>query len=160
GFGPKAGKYPEEILVPWLAKELGRPVKFIEDRYEHFVSCTQEHLQQHDVEVGYDDQGILLALKDVFLHDSGAYASSLIVPLIAGTTVPGPYKIPNLHIEFTSLFTNKVPSNAVRGAGRPQGVFVMERVMDRIADDLGLDPAEVRARNLIPADEFPYPVGL
>jgi aerobic carbon-monoxide dehydrogenase large subunit len=160
GFGPKAGKYPEEMIVPWLAKELGRPVKFIEDRYEHFVSCTQEHLQEHHVEVGYDDEGKLLGLKDVFLHDTGAYASSLIVPLIAGTTVPGPYKIPNLHIEFTSLFTNKVPSNAVRGAGRPQGVFVMERVMDRIADDLGLDPAEVRERNLIQEHEFPYPVGL
>jgi carbon-monoxide dehydrogenase large subunit len=160
GFGPKAGKYPEEIIVPWLAKELGRPVKFIEDRYEHFVSCTQEHLQEHHVEVAYDDEGILLGLRDVFLHDAGAYANSLIVPLIAGTTVPGPYKIPNLHIEFTSLFTNKVPSSAVRGAGRPQGVFVMERIMDRIADDLGLDPADVRARNLIQEHEFPYPVGL
>lgn len=160
GFGPKAGKYPEEMIVPWLAKVLGRPVKFIEDRYEHFVSCAQEHLQEHHVEVGYDDEGMLLGLKDVFLHDAGAYASSLIVPLIAGTTVPGPYKIPNLHIEFTSLFTNKVPSNAVRGAGRPQGVFVMERVMDRIADDLGLDPAEVRERNLIQEHEFPYAVGL
>jgi aerobic carbon-monoxide dehydrogenase large subunit len=160
GFGPKAGKYPEEIIVPWLAKVLDRPVKFIEDRYEHFVSCTQEHLQEHHVEVAYDDNGILLGLKDVFLQDTGAYASSLIVPLIAGTTVPGPYKIPNLHIEFTSMFTNKVPSSAVRGAGRPQGVFVMERVMDRIADHLGIDHAEVRARNLIPADEFPYAVGL
>jgi carbon-monoxide dehydrogenase large subunit len=160
GFGPKAGKYPEEIIVPWLAKELGRPVKFIEDRYEHFVSCTQEHLQEHHMEVAYDDDGILLGVKDVFLHDTGAYASSLIVPLIAGTTVPGPYKIPNLHIEFTAVFTNKVPSSAVRGAGRPQGVFVMERAMDHIADELGLDPAEVRARNLIQADEFPYAVGL
>ncbi|MFC4943000.1 molybdopterin cofactor-binding domain-containing protein [Pseudonocardia sp. GCM10023141] len=160
GFGPKAGKYPEEIIVPWLAKLLDRPVKFVEDRYEHFVSCTQEHLQEHHLEVAYDDDGMLLGLKDVFLHDTGAYASSLIVPLIAGTTVPGPYKIPNLHIEFTSLFTNKVPSSAVRGAGRPQGVFVMERVMDRIAEDLGLDPADVRARNLIQEHEFPYAVGL
>lgn len=160
GFGPKAGKYPEEILVPWLARLLDRPVKFVEDRYEHFVSCTQEHLQLHHVEVAYDDDGMLLGLRDVFEHDTGAYANSLIVPLIAGTTVPGPYRIPNLHIEFTSFFTNKVPSSAVRGAGRPQGVFVMERVMDRIADDLDLDPAEVRARNLIPADAFPYPVGL
>ena len=160
GFGPKAGKYPEEIIVPWLAKLLDRPVKFIEDRYEHFVSCTQEHLQEHEVEVAYDDDGRLLGLKDVFHQDTGAYAPSLIVPLIAGTTVPGPYKIPNLHIEFYSIFTNKVPSSAVRGAGRPQGVYVMERVMDRIADDLGLDPADVRVRNLIQEHEFPYPVGL
>jgi aerobic carbon-monoxide dehydrogenase large subunit len=160
GFGPKAGKYPEEIIVPHLAKVLGRPVKWIEDRYEHFVSCTQEHLQEHQLEVAYDDDGRLLALKDFFLHDTGAYASSLIVPLIAGTTVPGPYKIPNIQIEFKAIFTNKVPCSAVRGAGRPQGVYVMERVLDRIADALGLDPLEVRFRNLIQADEFPYAVGL
>jgi carbon-monoxide dehydrogenase large subunit len=160
GFGPKAGKYPEEIIVPWLAKLLGRPVKFIEDRYEHFVSCTQEHMQEHHVEVGYDDNGRLLGLKDVFLSDTGAYASSLIVPIIAGTTVPGPYKIPNLHIEFKAVFTNKVPCSAVRGAGRPQGVFVMERVMDHIAEALGIDPVEVRLRNLIQPEEFPYAVGL
>jgi carbon-monoxide dehydrogenase large subunit len=160
GFGPKAGMYPEEILVTWLSKELRRPVKFIEDRYEHFLSCYQEHQQQHDVEVGYDDTGRLLALKDVFLHDTGAYAPSLIVPLIAGTTVPGCYRIPNIHIEFRAVFTNKVPCNAVRGAGRPQGVYVMERILDHVADDLGLDPVEVRRRNLIQADEFPYDVGL
>jgi carbon-monoxide dehydrogenase large subunit len=160
GFGPKAGMYPEEILVTWLSKELNRPVKFIEDRYEHFLSCYQEHRQEHSVEVGYDGDGRLLGLKDVFLHDTGAYAPSLIVPLIAGTTVPGCYRIPNIHIEFRAVFTNKVPCNAVRGAGRPQGVYVMERVLDHIADDLGLDPVEVRRRNLIQADEFPYNVGL
>ncbi len=160
GFGPKAAKYPEDVIVPWLAMLLGRPVKFIEDRYEHFVSCAQEHLQEHNVEVGFTDDGMLLALKDHFYHDIGAYASSLIVPLIAGTTVPGPYRIPNLHIEFTSVFTNKVPSGSVRGSGRPQGIYAMERIMDMIAEELHLDPAEVRMRNLIPADEFPYSVGL
>jgi carbon-monoxide dehydrogenase large subunit len=160
GFGPKAGRYPEEILVPWLAKKIGRPVKFVEDRYEHFLACSQEHYQEHNVEVGYDDDGRLLVLKDVFVHDTGAYASQLIVPLIAGTTVPGPYKIPNIHIEFRAVFTNKIHGSAVRGAGRPQGVFVMERVLDHIADALGLDPVEVRRRNLIQPDEFPYSVGL
>jgi carbon-monoxide dehydrogenase large subunit len=160
GFGPKGGKYPEEILVTWLSKQLRRPVKFIEDRYEHFLTSYQEHQQEHHVEVAYDDNGRLLGLKDVFLHDTGAYAPSLIVPLIAGTTVPGCYKIPNIHIEFRAVFTNKVPCSAVRGAGRPQGVYVMERIIDRIAEDLGLDPVEVRKRNLIQADEFPYSVGL
>lgn len=160
GFGPKAAKYPEDVIVPWLAMKLGRPVKFIEDRYEHFVSCAQEHLQEHQVEVGFSADGTLLALKDSFYHDIGAYASSLIVPLIAGTTVPGPYHIPNLHIEFTSVFTNKVPSGSVRGSGRPQGIYVMERIMDSIAQQLKLDPADVRFRNLIQADEFPYSVGL
>lgn len=160
GFGPKGGKYPEEILVTWLSKQLRRPVKFIEDRYEHFLTSYQEHQQEHQVEVAYDDNGKLIGLKDVFLHDSGAFAPSLIVPLIAGTTVPGCYKIPNIHIEFRAVFTNKVPCSAVRGAGRPQGVYVMERILDRIAEDLGLDPVEVRKRNLIQADEFPYAVGL
>lgn len=160
GFGPKGGRYPEELAVPWLAREVARPVKFIEDRYEHFVSCMMEHTQEHTVDVAYDDNGILLGLRDVFLIDMGAYAPALIVPTIAGCTVPGPYRIPNLHIEFKAAFTNKVATTSVRGAGRPQGVYVMERIMDRIADKLGLDPAEIRFRNLIQPDQFPYPVGL
>jgi carbon-monoxide dehydrogenase large subunit len=160
GFGPKAGPYPEDVLVPWVAREVGRPVKWIEDRFEHFVASHQEREQVHSVDVGFDESGRVLALSDRFLHDSGAYASNLIVPLIAGTTVPGPYRIPNLHIEFTALFTNIVPVGAVRGAGRPQGVAVMERVMDGIAARLGLDVAEVRFRNFVQPHEFPYDVGL
>lgn len=160
GFGPKASKYSEEVIVPWLARQLRRPVKFVEDRYEHFVSCAQERVQEHHVQVAFDADGGLLAVKDVYTHDMGAYANSLIVPTIAGTTVPGPYRIPNLHIEFTAVLTNAVPTSAVRGAGRPQGVFVMEKLMDRIAARLGLDPAEVRRRNFIQPDQFPYAVGL
>ncbi len=160
GFGPKAGPYPEDIIVPWVARQVRRPVKWVEDRYEHFVASHQEREQVHTVDVGFDDDGRLLALKDVFLHDSGAFASNLIVPIIAGTTVPGPYKIPHLHIEFKALYTNMVPTGAVRGAGRPTGVAVMERVIDGIARRLGLDPAEVRFRNFIQPDEFPYDVGL
>lgn len=160
GFGPKGGKYPEEILVTWLSRQLNRPVKFIEDRYEHFLTSYQDHEQEHHVEVGYDDDGKLLCLKDVFLHDTGAYASSLIVPLISSTTVPGCYKIPNIHVEFKTILTNKVQSSSVRGSGRPTAAYVMERILDHIADDLGLDRVEVRRRNLIQADEFPYEVGL
>lgn len=160
GFGPKAQRYPEEMALPWLARQLGRPVKFIEDRYEHFLTCTMEHPQQHVIDVAFDEDGVILGLRDIFTSDMGAYGSSLIVPTIAGCTVPGPYRIPNLHIEFTAVFTNKVPQSAVRGAGRPQGVYVMERTIDRIADYLGLDPAEVRFRNLIQPDQFPYAVGL
>ena len=160
GFGPKASQYPEEVVVPWLARRLRRPVKWIEDRYEHFLTSHQEREQVHTVDVGFDREGRLLALQDTFLHDCGAFATNLIVPLIAGTTVPGPYRIPNLHIEFRALYTNMVPTGAVRGAGRPQGVAVMERVMDGVAARVGLDPAEVRFRNLVQADEFPYEVGL
>jgi carbon-monoxide dehydrogenase large subunit len=160
GFGPKGARYPEEVLVPWLARRIGRPVKFIEDRYEHFVSCCEEHNQEHHLEVGFDETGRLLALRDVFFADAGSHPSSLIIPTITGATVPGPYRIPNLHIEYTYVYTNTGPTTAVRGAGRPVGVFVMERMMDRVAEYLDLDPAEVRLRNLIQPEEFPYPVGL
>ncbi|MGP0025000.1 MAG: molybdopterin cofactor-binding domain-containing protein [Streptosporangiaceae bacterium] len=160
GFGPKAGIYAEEVLVAWVARELRRPVKWIEDRYEHFVASMQEREQVHEVEVGFDDEGHVHGLKDVFLHDCGAFAPHVIGPSITTATVPGPYRIPNLHIEFRAMYTNMVQVGAVRGAGRPQAVFVMERVMDRIAQELDLDPAEVRSRNLIQADEFPYKVGL
>jgi carbon-monoxide dehydrogenase large subunit len=161
GFGPKASFYSEEALVPWLARHLRRPVKWIEDRWENFVSAAQEREQVHTIEIGFSRAGTLLALRDVFLHDQGAYANNgLQVPNISGTTVPGPYRIPNIHIEYRAVYTTMPPVTAVRGAGRPQGVFVMERMMDRMAETLGLDPVEVRRRNLIQADEFPYKVGL
>jgi aerobic carbon-monoxide dehydrogenase large subunit len=159
GFGPKAGFYPEEALVVWLARRLRRPVKWIEDRYEHFISASQEREQVHTVEVAFDSEGKLLGLRDRFTHDIGMYGA-LVAPVITSCTVPGPYKIANIHSELTAVYTHLQPTGAVRGAGRPQGVFVMERMMDRISERLGLDPAEVRARNLIPPDEFPYAVGM
>jgi carbon-monoxide dehydrogenase large subunit len=159
GLGPKASFYPEEALVCWLARRLRRPVKWIEDRHEHFVSAAQEREQIHTVEIAFTRDGALLALRDVFTHDIGMYGA-LVAPVITACTVPGPYRIPNIHSELRAVYTNLQPTGAVRGAGRPQGVLVMERMMDRMAETLGLDPAEVRARNLIPADAFPYPVGL
>jgi carbon-monoxide dehydrogenase large subunit len=159
GLGPKASFYPEEALVCWLARRLRRPVKWIEDRHEHFVSAAQEREQIHTVEIAFTRDGTLLGLRDVFTHDIGMYGA-LVAPVITACTVPGPYRIPNIHSEFRAVYTNLQPTSAVRGAGRPQGVLVMERMMDRMAEALGLDPAEVRARNLIPADQFPYPVGM
>jgi carbon-monoxide dehydrogenase large subunit len=159
GLGPKASFYPEEALVCWLARRLRRPVKWIEDRHEHFVSAAQEREQVHAVEIAFTREGRLLALRDVFTHDIGMYGA-LVAPVITACTVPGPYRIANIHSEVRAVYTNLQPSGAVRGAGRPQGVLVMERMMDRMAETLGLDPAEVRARNLIPADAFPYPVGM
>jgi carbon-monoxide dehydrogenase large subunit len=159
GLGPKGSFYPEEALVCWLARHLRRPVKWIEDRREHFVSAAQEREQVHEIEIAFTRDGTLLGLRDVFTHDIGIYGA-LVAPVITACTVPGPYRIPNIHSEVRAVYTNLQPSGAVRGAGRPQGVFVMERMMDRMAETLGLDPAEVRARNLIPADRFPYPVGL
>jgi aerobic carbon-monoxide dehydrogenase large subunit len=159
GLGPKGSFYPEEALVCWAARRLRRPVKWIEDRREHFVSAAQEREQVHTVEIAFTRDGVLLGLRDVFTHDIGMYGA-LVAPVITACTVPGPYRIPHIHSEVRAVYTNLQPSGAVRGAGRPQGVFVMERMMDRMAETTGLDPAEVRRRNLIPADAFPYPVGM
>jgi carbon-monoxide dehydrogenase large subunit len=160
GFGPKAQFYGEEVVIPWVAKKLRRAVKWIEDRQENFVSAMMERSQTHHIEVGFDDDGTLLVLRDVIEHDQGAYCAGLQVPSITTSTVPGPYKIPNIHTELRACYTNMVPTSSVRGAGRPQAVFAMERMMDRIAEYLDLDPAVVRARNLIPSEEMPYQVGI
>jgi carbon-monoxide dehydrogenase large subunit len=162
GFGTKIMMfYPEEVLTPFAAIHLGRPVKWIEDRREHFISANQERSQLHEVEYAFDDQGILLAVRDKFLHDAGAYTPyGIIVPIITACTLPGPYRLKNYSSDFTVLYTNKVPVSPYRGAGRPHAVFVMERIMDRIAGKLNLDRAEVRSRNFIAPDEFPWDVGL
>jgi carbon-monoxide dehydrogenase large subunit len=160
GFGPKAQFYGEEAVIAWLALQTERTVKWVEDRQENFVSAMMERGQVHDVEIGFDDEGHILAIKNVFKHDQGAYCAGLQVPMITLSTLPGQYRIPNIHTELFGCYTNMVPTSSVRGAGRPQAVHTMERMIDRMADHLGLDPAEVRRRNLIGADEFPYPVGL
>jgi carbon-monoxide dehydrogenase large subunit len=161
GFGTKIMMfYPEEILTPFAAMRLGRPVKWIEDRRENFISANQEREQLHEVEYAFDDLGILLAVRDTFLHDSGAYTPyGIIVPIITACTLPGPYRLRHYASECTVLYTNKVPVSPYRGAGRPQAVFVMERIMDRIARELGMDRCEVRSRNFIAPDEFPWDVG-
>ena len=161
GFGPKIMLfYPEEILAPFAAIRLGRPVKWIEDRRENFISTNQERGQIHEVEYAFDDQGILLAIRDTFLHDTGAYTPyGIIVPIITACTLPGPYRLKHYYSEFTVLYTNKVPVSPYRGAGRPHAVFVMERIMDRIAAELHIDRSEVRSRNFIQPDEFPWDVG-
>src|SRR5256884_2353202 len=161
GFGPKIMLfYPEEILTPFAAIQLGRPVKWIEDRRENFICTNQERGQIHEVEYAFDDQGILLAIRDTFLHDTGAYTPyGIIVPIITACTLPGPYRLKHYYSEFTVLYTNKVPVSPYRGAGRPHAVFVMERIMDRIAGELHIDRSEVRSRNFIQPDEFPWDVG-
>ena len=162
GFGVKiVHPWPEEVLVPWAAVRLGRPVKWTEDRREHFVSSAHERGQLHKVRVGYDDEGRLLGLSVRFWHDNGAYTPyGLIVPIITSTQLLGPYKPGVYRVEFTSLYTNTVIVTPYRGAGRPQGCFVMERTMDAIADDLDLDRAVVRERNFIQPDEMPFDHGL
>jgi aerobic carbon-monoxide dehydrogenase large subunit len=162
GFGVKiVHPWPEEVLVPWAARLLGRPVKFTEDRSEHFIASAHERAQRHHVQVGYDDEGRILGLDVRFWHDNGAYVPyGLIVPIVTSTQLLGPYKPGAYRVEFDSLYTNTVLVTPYRGAGRPQGCFVMERTMDAIAADLRLDRTVVRERNLIQPDEMPYDQGL
>jgi len=158
GFGPKIMMgQPEEVLIPWAAMKLNRPVKWIEDRRENFIGTTQERQQIHEVEMALTRDGRVLGLRDVFLHDTGAYDPyGLTVPLNTQSHALGAYDIPNYYTEFKVVFTNKMIVTPVRGAGRPQGIFVIERMMDLAAKELGIDRAEIRKRNLIPPDAFPY----
>ncbi len=158
GFGPKIMMfYQEEVLVPWAAMKLNRPVKWIEDRAENFVATTHERGQIHDAEIAFDKDGHILGVHDVFLHDTGAYAPyGLTVPLNSSCTLLGPYDIKNYYSEFTAVFTNKTIVTPYRGAGRQHGVFIIERMLDLAAKELKIDRAEIRRRNFIPSDKFPY----
>lgn len=158
GFGPKIMMfYPEEVLVPWVAMRLRRPVKWIEDRQENFFATTQERGQVHEAEIALTQDGRILGVKDTFLHDAGAYAPyGLTVPLNSQCTLLGQYDVPNYLSEFHSVFTNKPIVTPYRGAGRQHGVFVMERLLDAAAQEMGIDVVEIRRRNLIPPEKFPY----
>lgn len=158
GFGPKIMMfYPEEVLVPWAAMRLDRPVKWIEDRAENFVATTQERGQIHDAEIALTQEGRILGLADSFLHDTGAYDPyGLTVPLNSQCTVLGPYDIPAYQSEFRAVFTNKTIVTPYRGAGRQHGVFVIERLLDAAAAELGIDRLEIRRRNFIALEAFPY----
>lgn len=158
GFGPKIMMfYQEEMLVPWLSMKLGRPVKWIEDRSENFVATTQERGQIHNAEFAFANDGRILGIHDVFVHDGGAYQPyGLTVPINSQCTLLGPYAVENYYSEFISVFTNKPIVTPYRGAGRQHGVFVMERMLDLAARELGIDRTEIRRRNFIPKESFPY----
>lgn len=158
GFGPKIMMfYPEEVLLPWISMKLGRPVKWIEDRQENFFATTQERGQLHEAEIALNKDGRVLGVKDFFLHDAGAYAPyGLTVAINSQCTLLGQYDVPNYLSEFKAVFTNKPIVTPYRGAGRQHGVFVMERLLDIAARELGMDRVEIRRRNLIPPDKFPY----
>ena len=158
GFGPKIMMfYPEEVLVPWAALQLNRPVKWIEDRAEHFYATTNERNQVHDAEIAVSKDGRIIGIHDVFLHDAGAYDPyGLTVPLNSQCTLLGVYHVPHYYSEFTAVFTTKTIVTPYRGAGRQHGVFVMERLLDLAAAALGIDGNEIRRRNFIAPDAFPY----
>ena len=161
GFGPKAPFYAEEAVIPAAALNVGRPVRWFEDRREHFVSATQERDQHYEVAIAVDRDGKILGVRGTLLHDTGAFMPwGIIMPYIAAVTIPGPYVVPAYRLACTVAITNKVATTPVRGAGRPQAVFAMERLMDRVAGALNLDRAEVRRRNLVQPEQMPYAVGL
>lgn len=157
GFGPKYCVYPEEIAVACAARLLRRSVKWVEDRREHFLGAIQERDQLWTVELAVGQDGRLQGLRGTMIHDQGAYTfKSANLPYNSATAVPGPYILPAYRMDVTVAFTNKVPVSSVRGAGYPQAVFVMERLMDRAAREIGIDRAAFRARNLIPPSKMPY----
>jgi len=158
GFGPKIMMfYPEEVLLTWSTLRMGKPIKWIEDRRENFYATTQERGQIHDVELALTSDGRILGMRDDFLHDTGAYDPyGLTIPLNTQCHALGPYDIPNFSSDLKVVFTNMTLTTPVRGAGRPQGVFVIERMLDIAAKELGIDRAEIRKRNFLPNDVFPY----
>ena len=161
GFGPKIMFYPEELLIPWAAMRLGRPVKWIEDRREHFVATSHERCQVHQAEMALDADGHIIGVKDRFLHDTGAYDPyGLTIPINSQCTLIGPYVVPHYDSRFTAVFTHRTTVTPYRGAGRQHGVFVIERLLDIAATELGLDRAEIRRRNFIPPEAFPYSLDL
>ncbi len=161
GFGPKAVVHPEEIVLPALARHLGSTVKWTERRREHFTATIQQRGQRGIAEAAYDERGRILALRARLQHDLGAFVPYGIV--VAATTarlMSGPYVVPHLDVEVACVFTNATPTGAIRGAGRPNAVFIVERIVDAIAAALSIDRAEVRRRNFISADSFPYRLDL
>ena len=160
GFGPKSGFYAEDFAVAWLALKTGLPVRWLEDRREHLLCARQERDQLHDVSVALSKAGAIIGLKDEFVYDVGAYSTTVIIPWTTAYTLPGPYKISNINIRMQLAFTHKVPTMTVRGAGRPEAVFVMERVVDSVAAKLSMDPLDIRRLNLIQPDDLPWNTGL
>ena len=161
GFGVKSMVYPEELLVCILALRLGRAVKWTDTRTEHFQTTIQSRSQRHDVELALAADGRILGLRDHYLVDGGvSNVEALVVPYNTTGHLQGTYRIPSLEIDCTIVVTNKAPLSAYRGAGRPEAVFAMERILDRAAREVGIDPVELRRRNTVTAGEMPFDAGI
>jgi aerobic carbon-monoxide dehydrogenase large subunit len=163
GFGSKIFMYFDMPLMLWLSKQLGRPVKFFEDRTENYLHTTHGRDHHTDVEIGATKDGKITALKVSTLANLGAYLSTIapgIPTTLYGRMVAGCYKIPNIHVDVKGVYTNTAMVDAYRGAGRPEATFVIERTCDLVADATGIDPAEIRRRNFIQPEDFPYDTGI
>ena len=161
GFGPKAGFYVEEIIVPWASRKLGTPVKWTEDRREHFISTNTQRDTWWELDIATSNDGRVLGVRGRIILDNGAYIPyGLLLAFTTITPLPGPYKVLALDITQDVVFTNTITNSPVRGAGRPNAAYAMERVIETVARFLKLEPAEVRRRNFIHKDDFPYQTGL
>ncbi len=159
GFGVKSHMYAEEVLLPWLAVELRRPVRWIEDRVEHFIASN--HAREHviDIEAAFTDDGRIMAVRAHITGDVGSgeiWFPGTGPSVVASGTVTGPYRIDRTLASITCLVTNKTPAGAYRGYGQPEGVFALERLIDKAAAELGLDAAEIRRRNLLRPEDLPF----
>ncbi len=156
GFGPKLVVYQEDVTLTLASIIVGRPIKWVEDRREHFVATTQERDQYWETEIAVDGEGRVQGIRGGLIHDHGAFtARGVNLAYNAAETVTLGYDVPHYRMNVRLALTNKVPVTPVRGAGHPQGTFVMERLLDRVARELGLDRAEIRRRNLIPTERMP-----
>ncbi|HMD01706.1 MAG TPA: xanthine dehydrogenase family protein molybdopterin-binding subunit, partial [Candidatus Baltobacteraceae bacterium] len=158
GFGAKLNVYAEEAVVAWVSQQLERPVKFVESRSECFQAMIHGRDQVADLEIAAKSDGTILGLRGTILANLGAYHQLLtpVVPTLTVLMLPGAYRLANLDITLHGVFTNTMSTDAYRGAGRPEATYYIERAMDLIARELGLDPAEVRRKNFIGPDAFPY----
>jgi CO/xanthine dehydrogenase Mo-binding subunit len=161
GFGVRGEVYPEDVLVPLAAMRLGRPVRWTESRRENLMAANHAREVDYEAEMGFDADGRILGLRAVIHADIGAYVrTAALVPAEFGAALlPGPYRVPSYACDLWSVVTNKTPAGTLRSPGRPECNLVRERLMDQGAARLGLDPAEIRRRNLIRADEMPYDCG-
>jgi carbon-monoxide dehydrogenase large subunit len=161
GFGVRGEFYPEDLVVPWAAMRLGRPVQWIEDRREHLMATNHSRQQYHDIEIGFDTDYRIVALVDRFVVDLGAYIRThgVVVPELTAALLPGPYRIPNYSCEALCVLTNKTPTGTYRGPGRYECTFVRERLLDIAAARIGIDAIDLRRRNFIAPSEMPYEVG-
>jgi carbon-monoxide dehydrogenase large subunit len=157
GFGGKIPTYPEHVVIAWLARHMGTPVRWSETRSENMVAMTHGRGQVQHVELGATLDGRVLGLRVFVIQDIGAYASeAATLPPLTGLMASGPYRIPRIDFHAVSVVTTTTPVGAYRGAGRPEATFLLERALDMLAAELGMDPAEIRRRNFIPPGAFPY----
>jgi carbon-monoxide dehydrogenase large subunit len=161
GFGTKASGYPEDALIPIAAVALGRPVKWIEDRREHMMGAAHARHQVHRIALAARRDGTILGLRDHIRLDLGAYnVWGIVLPYNTVAHLIGPHRIRHMRVDVQAIVTSKTPNAPYRGAGRPETVFAMDRAVDRLARELSMDPAELRRRNYIRADELPYDFGM